>query len=79
MRYGGGLAPARDTERMLRCRRLELEYEALAESVPPSPELADVGWLLEEFRVAPFAQQLGTAQPVSDKRIRAALAAVPPA
>jgi len=31
-------------------------------------------WMLEEFRVSLFAQQLGTAQPVSAKRIRTALA-----
>ncbi len=28
-------------------------------------------WLLEEFRVSIFAQELGTAQPVSEKRLRA--------
>ena len=33
----------------------------------------DVRWLLEELRVSLFAQQLGTAQPVSPKRIRTAL------
>src|SRR5690606_20431004 len=33
-------------------------------------ELAEVRWLLEEFRVSPFAQQLGTDGPVSEKRIR---------
>ncbi|MGY6499493.1 MAG: ATP-dependent RNA helicase HrpA [Acidimicrobiales bacterium] len=69
--------PRRDTERMVRCRRLEREYEDLAADAPPSPELDEVGWMLEEFRVATFAQALGTSQPVSDKRIRAALAAVP--
>ncbi len=30
-------------------------------------------WMIEEFRVSLFAQQLGTAHPVSAKRIRAAL------
>ena len=33
-----------------------------------------VGWLLEELRVSLFAQQLGTRFPVSDKRIRKAMA-----
>ncbi len=32
--------------------------------------LAEVRWQLEELRVSLFAQQLGTAAPVSDKRIR---------
>ncbi len=31
--------------------------------------------MLEEYRVSLWAQQLGTAQPVSDQRIRKALAA----
>ncbi|GHS85952.1 hypothetical protein AGMMS50218_04770 [Actinomycetota bacterium] len=38
--------------------------------------LTEVRWMIEELRVQLFAQQLGTAQPVSDKRIRKALAAV---
>lgn len=36
--------------------------------------LADVRWQLEELRVSLFAQQLGTAAPVSEKRIRRMLA-----
>jgi len=36
--------------------------------------LERVRWMIEEFRVSLFAQQLGTAHPVSAKRIRAALA-----
>jgi ATP-dependent helicase HrpA len=55
-------------------RRLEADYEAVRSQVQWSPELEDVGWLLEEMRVATFAQQLGTTQPVSEKRIWAALA-----
>jgi len=39
--------------------------------VPPA--LDRVRWLLEEYRVSLWAQQLGTAQPVSDTRIRKAL------
>ena len=37
--------------------------------------LREVRWLLEEYRVSLWAQQLGTAQKVSDQRIRKALAA----
>ncbi|MDN5569895.1 MAG: ATP-dependent RNA helicase HrpA [Propionibacteriaceae bacterium] len=40
------------------------------------PAASDVGWLLEELRVSLFAQSLGTAQPVSAKRVRTALAAL---
>lgn len=38
--------------------------------------LDEVRWLLQELRVSLFAQQLGTPVPVSDKRIRKALAAI---
>ena len=38
--------------------------------------LDEVRWMLEELRVSLFAQQLGTPAPVSDKRIRKALAEV---
>ena len=37
--------------------------------------LAHARWLLEEYRVSLFAQQLGTAEPVSLQRITKALAA----
>ncbi|MGZ6804390.1 MAG: ATP-dependent RNA helicase HrpA, partial [Nocardioidaceae bacterium] len=47
--------------------------EALPEGRPPSAGLERVRWLLEEYRVSLWAQQLGTAQPVSDTRIRKAL------
>jgi ATP-dependent helicase HrpA len=33
-----------------------------------------VRWMIEELRVSLFAQVLGTAGPVSEKRIQAALA-----
>ena len=36
-------------------------------------DLRQVRWMLEEYRVSLWAQQLGTAQPVSDARIRKAL------
>lgn len=38
--------------------------------------LAEVRWMLEELRVSLFAQQLGTPQPISAKRVRTALAAL---
>ncbi|NVJ11821.1 DUF3418 domain-containing protein, partial [Myxococcus sp. AM001] len=33
------------------------------------PQLVLYRWLLEEYRVSLFAQQLGTKLPVSDKRL----------
>jgi ATP-dependent helicase HrpA len=47
--------------------------EALPEGRPPSASLRRVRWMLEELRVSLWAQQLGTAHPVSDTRIRKAL------
>jgi ATP-dependent helicase HrpA len=47
--------------------------EALPEGRPPSAALRRVRWMLEELRVSLWAQQLGTAHPVSDARVRKAL------
>ena len=69
--------PAKDQEKL---QRLLPYQEALAKlSVPgASPQAAvkllEFRWLLEEFRVSLFAQELGTAEPVSPKRLDAALA-----
>ncbi len=49
---------------------------ALPAPLTASPGLLRVRWLLEELRVSLFAQQLGTAETVSLKRIRKALAEV---
>jgi ATP-dependent helicase HrpA len=42
----------------------------------PSRELSEARWMIEELRVSYFAQTLGTAYPVSDKRIYRALDAL---
>lgn len=47
--------------------------EALPEGRPPNAALRKVRWMLEELRVSLWAQQLGTAHPVSETRIRKAL------
>ena len=62
--------PSRDAELMARCRRLEAEYERLAETVSSSPDLEALAWTLEELRVSSFAQHLRTPAPVSEKRVR---------
>jgi ATP-dependent helicase HrpA len=38
--------------------------------------VVDVAWLLEELRVSLFAQVLGTPRPVSEQRVRRAVAAL---
>jgi ATP-dependent helicase HrpA len=47
--------------------------EALPPGRPPGAHLREVRWLLEEYRISLWAQHLGTAQPVSDQRIRKVL------
>ncbi|MDN4473684.1 ATP-dependent RNA helicase HrpA [Demequina zhanjiangensis] len=76
-------ASARDTELAWKVREIGDEYQSVrtaVESGRPDPErtarLDEVRWMLEEYRVSLFAQQLGTDGPVSDKRIRKALAEI---
>jgi ATP-dependent helicase HrpA len=48
--------------------------DALPEGRPPGARLRQARWMLEEYRVSLWAQQLGTDAPVSDQRIRRLLA-----
>lgn len=48
-------------------------------TLQPIPEaLSAVRWMIEELRVSYFAQALGTAYPISEKRIRQALQVIDP-
>jgi ATP-dependent helicase HrpA len=66
-------AAARDRERMAELAPLELRWRerqsAAASAGRRDPRLDEIRWMLEELRVSLFAQQLGTAYPVSVKRI----------
>ncbi len=66
--------PGRDLEMMDRVHRLENEYERLAALLPPSPEVVEIAWMLQELRVSLFAQAIGTRGKVSEKRVKRALA-----
>jgi ATP-dependent helicase HrpA len=66
----------RDRERMARIQPLEAEHDKLLDTLPPSPELIDIGWQLQELRVSLFAQQIGVEGTVSEKRVREALRSV---
>ncbi|MGW0602330.1 ATP-dependent RNA helicase HrpA [Streptomyces sp. NPDC002640] len=63
----------RDTTRMEKVHEMQDEYAWLLEQMPkgrPVPaEVREVRWMIEELRVSYFAHALGTAYPVSDKRI----------
>ncbi len=76
-RLEAGQGVSRDTTDMQQVQEVEDEYDAAVEAVPeqlPVPaELTEVKWMIEELRVNLFAQQLGTAQTVSPKRIRRAI------
>ncbi|MBZ5737599.1 ATP-dependent RNA helicase HrpA [Nocardioides mangrovi] len=50
------------------------QLDALHAGRPPGARLRQVRWMLEEYRVSLWAQQLGTPTPVSDQRIRRTLA-----
>ncbi|MFF7970340.1 ATP-dependent RNA helicase HrpA [Streptomyces sp. NPDC007905] len=72
----------RDTTRMEKVHEMQDEYAWLLEQLPqgrPVPSsVLDIRWMIEELRVSYFAHALGTAYPVSDKRIVKAIdAAVP--
>jgi ATP-dependent helicase HrpA len=60
--------PRRDQARMLQAQAFE---QALA-AAPAAPAAARerLRWAIEEFRVQLFAQELGTREPVSEKRLR---------
>ncbi|MFI0227648.1 ATP-dependent RNA helicase HrpA [Streptomyces lydicus] len=72
----------RDRTRMAKVKEMQDEFAWLLEQFPPGrpvPAAAlDIRWMIEELRVSYFAHALGTAYPVSDKRIvKAVDAAVP--
>ncbi|MFE6177919.1 ATP-dependent RNA helicase HrpA [Streptomyces sp. NPDC056464] len=72
----------RDTTRMEKVHEMQDEYAWLLEQMPqgrPVPtQVLDVRWMLEELRVSYFAHALGTAYPISDKRIVKAIDTLAP-
>ncbi|MFB8398228.1 ATP-dependent RNA helicase HrpA [Streptomyces yangpuensis] len=72
----------RDTTRMEKVHEMQDEYAWLLEQLPkgrPVPEtVTDIRWMIEELRVSYFAHALGTAYPISDKRIVKAVDAAAP-
>ncbi|UER54477.1 ATP-dependent RNA helicase HrpA [Kineosporiaceae bacterium SCSIO 59966] len=74
--------PARDRDRTGVVQRLAQEYARVVDRLPEhrreDDDVVAVRWMLEELRVSLFAQGVGTAHPVSEKRIRKAFAALSP-
>jgi ATP-dependent helicase HrpA len=61
--------PARDARLAGELASVEQPYRREAPRRPPSAELEQFNWLLEELRVSLFAQELKTPVPVSAKRL----------
>jgi ATP-dependent helicase HrpA len=55
-------------------------YDQLVQALSPgraaAADVRDIAWLIEELRVSLWAQQLGTARPVSEQRIYRAIDAI---
>ncbi|BBY74735.1 ATP-dependent helicase [Mycolicibacterium parafortuitum] len=68
---------AADRERMDRVAAVQGAYDDLRAALSPAraaaPDVVDIGWMIEELRVSLWAQQLGTARPVSEQRIYRAI------
>lgn len=73
-------APAADADRMAQVATVQDAYDELRTALSPAraaaADVTDIAWLIEEFRVSLWAQQLGTARPVSAERIYRAIDAV---
>jgi ATP-dependent helicase HrpA len=71
-----------DHERMATVHAVQAAYDELRQALSPTRAAADdvhdIGRMLEELRVSLWAQQLGTARPVSEQRIYRAIDAVTP-
>ncbi len=71
--------PAREEQNLALILDVEDAYRRAVDRYPvgelPAAAL-EVGWLLEELRISLFAQSLGTAQPVSVKRVHRAIEAL---
>jgi ATP-dependent helicase HrpA len=71
-----------DRDRMQRVHAVQQAYDELRNALPASraaaADIRDIGRSIEELRVSLWAQQLGTARPVSEQRIYRAIDAVRP-
>ncbi|WP_054814165.1 ATP-dependent RNA helicase HrpA [Nocardia arizonensis] len=70
----------RDRQGMVEVDRALAAYDRLITALPEhraqAPDVVEIWWMIEEFRVSLFAQRLGTPYPVSVKRIEKAIAAI---
>ena len=71
--------PARDGERARRLAPYVRAVAAWRRAAGPTADVDRLRWLVEEFRVSLFAQELGTVEPVSAVRLERELRASPQA
>ncbi len=75
-----GLNPLKDQERVRQTAPYQMAWKQLQTAPPHSSEarqaMEEFRWMIEEFKVSVFAQELGTAQPVSAKRLDETLARI---
>ena len=71
-----------DRDRMARVHAVQDAYNELRQALSPAraaaDDVRDIGRMIEELRVSLWAQQLGTARPVSEQRIYRAIDAITP-
>ncbi|MGI8694155.1 MAG: ATP-dependent RNA helicase HrpA [Geodermatophilaceae bacterium] len=65
---------ARDDVAMRRVHAVQAEYDQLPAG---TPEVRRIRWMIEELRISLFAQSIGTAGPVSERRIYRAMDELP--
>ena len=70
--------PARDRLSTAQVARVQGELDDLRRRVPPSPELEQLRWSVEELRISLFAQPMKTRFPVSETRLYKAMDALLP-
>ncbi|GAA0477063.1 ATP-dependent helicase [Paractinoplanes deccanensis] len=74
-----GSTLARDRQLMAQIHEIESEYRELRADLGGAAveQLREIRWMIEELRINFFAQSLGTAYPISDKRIFKAMDQLP--
>ncbi len=70
--------PARDRLHVAVVARVSAELADLQRKVPPSPQLDELRWMVEELRISLFAQPMRTRYAVSEKRLYKAMDALLP-
>jgi ATP-dependent helicase HrpA len=68
---------ARDDVAMQRVHAVQAEYDQLLAERPAGPDVRRIRWMIEELRISLFAQPIGTAGPVSERRIYRAMDDLP--